>query len=223
MIEIQATLRRGDFELSVDARLEAPVNVIIGPSGSGKTTLLDAIAGVLRPLRGRITLAEQVVSDGHTWIPPRRRGVGYAFQEDRLFPHLDIQRNLAFGARHLTTARRRDAVRMVAERLDIASLLARRPGALSGGQRRRVAIGRALLAATSVVILDEPLAGLDEALRRTVASAAMDIARQASLPMIIVTHHHDAIAGTPTNLSLDDGLLRVSQSDSSRAPDVRAT
>jgi molybdate transport system ATP-binding protein len=214
MIEVKATLRRENFELSIDARFEGPVNVIIGSSGSGKTTLLDAIAGVIRPVRGRISLGEHVVSDENVWVPPERRGVGYTFQEDRLFPHLDIERNLAFGARHPSADQKRAAVRTVAERLDIASLLKRRPRALSGGQRRRVAIGRALLAATSVVILDEPLAGLDDGLRRDVAKAAIDIAGRAGLPMILVTHHLDAIEGPHKVFTLSDGALRTPQSDS---------
>jgi molybdate transport system ATP-binding protein len=206
-----AGLRRplADFELAVDAALERPATVLFGPSGAGKTALLELIAGLERPSAGRIVLDGRALFDAGRGIdlPARARGVGYVPQDGALFPHLSVAANLeyALAARRLTD---RATLERAIAALELASLLERSPRTLSGGERRRVALGRALVAAPALLLLDEPLAGLD---RRRAERALADIRRvhaELGVPLLYVTHQRaEALAIGDEALVLDQGRI----------------
>lgn len=176
------------------ARLPAEgVTVLTGPSGAGKTTLLRAIAGLI-PSEGEVRAGETRL-DRH---PVHRRGIGYVFQEQRLFPHLDVAGNIAFGAR-----RRGGDPGPVIEALGLSDLLDRRPATLSGGEARRVALARALAARPALILLDEPLAGLDDARKAELLPWLYRGLAHGGVPSIYVTHASSEL------LTLADRVLRV--------------
>ena len=175
------------FALELALAVGAEPLALVGPSGAGKTTLLHAIAGLVRPERGRIEA-------GETWfdsargidLPPERRSVGLVFQDYALFPHLSVEENVRFGAR--------GPVARTLERLGIDALAKVRPGELSGGERQRVALARALAREPRVLLLDEPLAALDAATRIGVRSYLRTLLRDIGLPTLLVTHDYaDAV------------------------------
>jgi molybdate transport system ATP-binding protein len=181
--------RQGTFRLV--AAFEAPggVTALFGPSGSGKTTLVNIIGGLVRPQAGRVELAGEVLVDTATgrFVPPHRRRVGYVFQESRLFPHLSVRSNLLFGRR---LVRAKDGIGFddVVGLLGIEPLLGRRPNGLSGGERQRVAIGRALLARPRLLLMDEPLAALDEARKAEILPFLERLRDAARVPIVYVSH-----------------------------------
>jgi len=187
MIEVQAKLTRGAFRLEIDVRVANGVTVLFGRSGSGKTTVADLIAGLIRPDEGRVTLNGETLSDTSAGrdVPAWRRRVGYVFQGARLFPHLNLHDNLLYGARRrgLRTAPLDEVVGL----LGLEGRLQERPHVLSGGEAQRVAIGRALLSAPDLLILDEPLSGLDGARRAEIIPYLDRLAR--SGPMILYITH----------------------------------
>ncbi|HUJ88196.1 MAG TPA: ATP-binding cassette domain-containing protein, partial [Burkholderiales bacterium] len=157
MLRVSAALRLGAFQLDAQFEAEGGVTALFGRSGSGKTSLVNIIAGLLRPERGRIELDGQTLFDSEHGIdvPAERRRIGYVFQEGRLFPHLTVRQNLLFGRWFNRAAGPRIEFEQVVQLLGIDHLLARRPGALSGGEKQRVAIGRALLAGPRLLLMDE--------------------------------------------------------------------
>ncbi|MBN8838755.1 MAG: ATP-binding cassette domain-containing protein [Sphingomonadales bacterium] len=182
--DVDVTLRRGDAVVGTAFVAEEQAVALVGPSGVGKTSVLDMIAGLLRPDRGHVRVGGRILVDraAREEVPAHHRRVGYVFQDARLFPHLNVRRNLLYGAK--------DAARLeaIAASLDIADLLDRWPRALSGGEARRVAIGRALLSDPEFLLLDEPLSSLD-ALRREEAMRLIERVRDESgLPLLLVTH-----------------------------------
>lgn len=182
--DVDVTLRRGDAVVGTAFVAEEQAVALVGPSGVGKTSVLDMIAGLLRPDRGHVRVGGRTLVDraAREEVPAHHRRVGYVFQDARLFPHLNVRRNLLYGAK--------DAARLeaIAASLDIADLLDRWPRALSGGEARRVAIGRALLSDPEFLLLDEPLSSLD-ALRREEAMRLIERVRDESgLPLLLVTH-----------------------------------
>ena len=168
---------------------------LFGPSGSGKTTLVNMLAGLVRPDRGRIVLGDEVFfdSDAKIDVPVHRRRIGYVFQEGRLFPHLSVRQNLVFGRWMRGLARDKTHEEQVIDLLGIGQLLTRRPGTLSGGEKQRVAIGRALLAKPRLLLLDEPLASLDEA-RKSEILPYLERLKAEGVPMIYVSHHGAEVA-----------------------------
>lgn len=181
------TLRRGGFRLAADLAL-APGGLValIGPSGGGKSTLIEAVAGFERPEAGRIRVAGQDVTD----LPPAARPVTILFQDHNLFPHLDAFENVALGLRPDLRLRPEDraAVRAALASVGLAELGRRRPAALSGGQRSRVALARVLLRRRPLLLLDEPFAALGPALRREMLDLVARIAGEAGMTVLMATH-----------------------------------
>ena len=164
-IEVAVRHRLGTFRVDAAFSAGAGLTALFGRSGAGKTTLVNAVAGLLRPERGRVAVEGQVLLDtaAGRFVPPHRRRIGYVFQEGRLFPHLNVRQNLGFGRWFTGRRHRFGSFADTVELLGIGHLLERRPGGLSGGEKQRVAIGRALLASPRLLLMDEPLASLDEA------------------------------------------------------------
>jgi molybdate transport system ATP-binding protein len=189
-VDARVALRRGAFAL--DAAILAPagaVTAVVGRSGAGKTTLLRCLAGLERSPSGRVTVGGESWQDeacGH-FVPPHRRALGYVFQEGALFDHLTVRRNLEYGLRRAPAGERRTGTDEVVAALGLEPLLQRRPAGLSGGERRRVALGRALLTQPRLLLLDEPLAGLDAASKAELLPALERVAA-AGPPVVYVSH-----------------------------------
>lgn len=212
-IHCQITHRAGAFELDLEAEAEGPVTALWGPSGAGKTTLTRAMAGLLRPQKARITLGDRVLVDtkAQVFIPPHKRGIGYIFQDVRLFPHLDVRGNLCFGMAR--GQERGTHFNRVVEILGLGELLDRRPFALSGGERQRVGIGRALLCAPELLIADEPLSALDAKRRREILAYFQMVIAEFKVPMIYVSHSLMELGWLAQDVwALDQGKL-VAQGD----------
>jgi molybdate transport system ATP-binding protein len=160
VISVAARHALGDFSLDVTFESDARVIALFGPSGSGKSTLLNVIAGLIRPQAGMVRVEARVLTDTETgtFVPPHRRRIGYVFQDTRLFPHLSVRRNLAYGRWFTPGTERYAHPDEIVALLGLRSLLDRRPPTLSGGEKQRVAIGRALLASPRLLLMDEPLA-----------------------------------------------------------------
>ncbi|MQP66873.1 ATP-binding cassette domain-containing protein [Niveispirillum sp. SYP-B3756] len=211
MLDLDLTYRRGDFTLAARFAAGPGLTAITGPSGAGKTTLLNLIAGLLRPHSGDIRLDGTALTD----LPPHRRRIGYVFQEARLFPHLSVRQNLRYGrlfTHHPAPAPAPATLADITDLLDIGPLLDRRPRDLSGGEKQRVAIGRALLAAPRLILLDEPLAALDAARKAELLPYLARLHDQTRLPMLYVTHHPGELRG------LAGGWLRVEGGMATPAP-----
>ena len=169
------------FTLDVSVEMNARTTALYGPSGAGKTSLLEVIAGLREPERGDVQIHGTLVND----VPPRKRRVGYVPQDDALFPHLSVRHNVTYGGAI------DDAVIGV---LEIAHLLDRDVKRLSGGERKRVALARALLSNPAVLLLDEPLSGVDAELRARVLEYLVRVRDEFPIPMIYVTHDRDEAA-----------------------------
>ncbi len=194
-IEVEAYLPRDGFTLDVAFRTQARVAGLFGPSGSGKTTLLHVIAGLVQPQRGRVAIDGRVLLDtaARVRLPVHRRRVGYVFQDSRLFPHLSVRRNLLYGRWFAPRATRYGTLDEIVALLGIGHLLERRPGTLSGGERQRVAIGRALLASPRLLLMDEPLASLDEARKAEILPYLERLRDETATPIVYVSHSRDEV------------------------------
>jgi molybdate transport system ATP-binding protein len=189
-LEVDVTHRLGQFALEARFVSEGRLTAFFGRSGSGKTSLVNIIAGVVRPDRGRIVLdgATLVDTDRGIFVPKYKRRVGYVFQEGRLFPHLTVRQNLLFGRWFTPKRERHVSLEQVLELLGIGHLLERRSGALSGGEKQRVAIGRALLTSPRLLLLDEPLASLDDSRKDEILPFIERLRDEAQVPIVYVSH-----------------------------------
>jgi molybdate transport system ATP-binding protein len=207
MIELDLALQRGEFSLSLALESRARALALFGPSGCGKTSTLLAIAGLLRPQRGRIAFDGHVLFDSAAGadLPPARRGLGVVFQDARLFPHRSVRDNLRYGMPRGAPSRVFDDV---VQLLELSTLLKRRPGQLSGGQIRRVAIGRALLRQPRALLLDEPLANLHREARVEVLEHLRGLKRGFALTTILVSHQPDEVVALADDVArIEDGRL----------------
>jgi molybdate transport system ATP-binding protein len=193
-VRAEATLGRFNLDAAFDCPA-AGVIALFGPSGSGKTSLVEMLAGLSRPRHGRISVGDAVLFDSAQGIdlPPERRGLGYVFQDARLFPHLSVRRNLGYGMGRLPKTQRAAAFDRVVGLLGIEGVLDRLPHRLSGGEKQRVAIGRALLAAPRLLLMDEPLSSLDQARKDEILPFIARLRAELSLPIVYVTHSMEEI------------------------------
>lgn len=189
-LSVDITHRFGSFRLEARFVSEGRLTAFFGRSGAGKTSLVNIIAGVVRPDRGRIVLDDTVLVDTERrmFVPKHRRRVGYVFQEGRLFPHLTVRQNLLFGRWFTATRERHIGLDQVLDLLGIAHLMDRRPAALSGGEKQRVAIGRALLTSPRLLLLDEPLASLDDTRKDEILPFIERLRDEAEVPIVYVSH-----------------------------------
>ena len=188
--ELDLEITRGTRQIAVSFAAPGRVVALFGPSGVGKTSVLAAVAGLLRPNAGRISVAGRVVFDSAAGInlAPEHRACGYVFQDGRLFPHLTVQDNLLYGWRLAPPGRRWMALEEACAFLGIGHLLGRMPRTLSGGEAQRVAIGRALLSGPRFLLMDEPLASLDAARREEILTVIARIRDELELPILYVSH-----------------------------------
>ena len=211
MLEVSLRKRLGAFALDATFASGPGVTALFGRSGAGKTSIVRMIAGLSRPDAGRIAVNGRILFDSSLAIdePARRRQVGIVFQEPLLFPHMSVRRNLLYGAGGSGAAVGGEtALAQVSDLLGIGALLERRPASLSGGEAQRVAIGRALLSAPDVLLMDEPLAHLDGARRAAILPWLDRLSREANLPILYVSHSVEEVARLADQLVvIDEGTV----------------
>ncbi len=211
-IEIRFRIERDDFVLDVDMEIPATgITAVFGPSGCGKTTLLRAIAG-LEPCReGYLRVGEMLWQEGLHFVPPHKRPLGYVFQEASLFAHLNVRRNLEYGVKRVPVSERKVSMKRAIELLGIGSLLDHSADQLSGGERQRVAIARALAVSPGILLMDEPLASLDQARKQEILPYLESLHDELDIPVIYVSHSPDEVARLADHLVLlEDGHVRDS-------------
>ncbi len=210
-MEIAIQHKQGSFRLSVFFQgAESGVTALFGPSGAGKTSVVNMVAGLMRPDAGRIAINGRCLFDSSRGIdlPPEKRRIGYVFQDGRLLPHLSVRANLVYGMRRTPDHQRFVQLEPVVELLGIGHLLKRRPAKLSGGEKQRVAIGRALLTSPALLLMDEPLASLDAVRKDEVLPFIMRLSRKFAIPILYVSHALDEIVALATHLvMLEDGRV----------------
>ena len=214
MTSLKAEIRHTFERLTLDVRLDlgGGLTALLGPSGAGKTSVLNVIAGLLRPDFARVEIDGVTLADPSRglWVPPHRRQIGYVFQESRLFSHLTVRQNLAFGRWFAAQRGRGIGVDEVVDLLGLRGFLHRHPAKLSGGERRRVALGRALLSHPRLLLLDEPLGSLDVARRQEILPYLDRLIAELKLPMIYVTHDWAEIHGRAQQVVyMDHGQSRA--------------
>lgn len=190
MLDIRLMKRLGATEIDCAFVARGPVTALFGPSGAGKTSVLSMIAGLIKPDSGHVRLDGDLLFDtaARIDIAAHRRRIGYVFQDGRLLPHLSVASNLNYGRWMNGLGKNAERMNQVVELLGVGHLLKRRPGGLSGGERQRVAIGRALLSEPRLLLLDEPLASLDQALKAEILPYLLRLKQQAGMPMVYVSH-----------------------------------
>jgi molybdate transport system ATP-binding protein len=199
-------LRFDAFTLEIDAGFGSGWTAIFGPSGAGKTTVLEIVAGLRRPDAGQVTMEGRMLFEARrATVPPQRRQIGYVPQDLALFSHLDVRANLNYSR-----IPDRERFVQVVDKLEIAALLAKYPAQLSGGEKQRVALARALLARPRLLLLDEPLTGLDAPLRDRILPFLQRVRDEFRVPTLYVTHNADeAVALCDQVVVLDSGRIKA--------------
>ena len=217
MLEVDIQHKQGDFTLAARFSAGGGLTALIGPSGSGKTTLANIAAGLIQPQSGRVTFGETVWfdSDRNVFVPAQRRRIGYVFQDGRLFPHLTVRQNLEYAQRIRRLVNDPATEKRLIELLGIGALLDRRPQALSGGEKSRVAIGRALLSDPALLIMDEPLAALDQERKAEILPHLEYIRDETGIPVLYVSHAMEEVARLANKVVAIDGGQSVSEGDPS--------
>jgi molybdate transport system ATP-binding protein len=209
-LDVAISHRLGDFVLEAAFRGEGGLTALFGPSGSGKTTVVNVIAGLVRPDRARVELDGDILVDtgGGRFVSPHRRHLGYVFQEPRLFPHLTVRQNLLYGRWFRRSAERRTSFDQVVDVLGVAPLLHRRPAGLSGGEKQRVALGRAWLSSPRLLLMDEPLSSLDAARKDEILPYIERLRDESRIPIVYVSHAVAEVARLATQVVLmEDGRV----------------
>jgi len=195
MLDVDIAGKRGDFDYAVRFQSTHKVTALFGASGAGKSTVLDALAGNVRPDNGRIGLGSALFFDSVTrkYMPVRRRRVGQIFQDPRLFPHLSVKRNLTYARWAGWRSKKSASFNDVVDLLGLGDLLKRMPRSLSGGEKQRVAIGRALLSDPRILLMDEPLSGLDYKRKSEIMPYLEHLAHESGVPIVYVSHDLDEV------------------------------
>lgn len=202
MLSVDVHHRLGAFELEAAFESGGRLTALFGPSGSGKTSLVNLIGGLMRPDAGSIVAGGRVLVDtkARVFLPKHRRRIGYVFQDARLFPHMTVHQNLLYG-RFFTPPKDRYAdMDGIVEMLGIGHLLDRRPALLSGGEKQRVAIGRALVASPQLILMDEPLASLDDARKAEILPYIERLRDETAIPIVYVSHSVAEVARLATDI-----------------------
>lgn len=194
-LSLNVRQQRKDFLLDVAFEAGSGITALVGPSGSGKTTILNIIAGTLRPDAGRVVVSGRVLTDvaQRIFVPCHRRRVGFVFQDAQLFPHLTVEQNIKFGRWFRSAQADGPAVDVVTRELGIGGLLNRRPATLSGGEKQRVALARALLSSPQILLMDEPLSGVDDARRNEIMGLIEHVRDEFRVPIVYVTHSRNEV------------------------------
>lgn len=194
-LDIALTTKLGAFAIDIAFSTKGRVTALFGPSGAGKSSVISAIAGLMRPQRARIAVDSRVLTETpNIFVPPEDRQLAVVFQDARLFPHMTVEGNLRFGWRRAAEKLSEPAIAQIVDLLGLSLLLQRHPKDLSGGEKSRVALGRALMASPRLLLLDEPLAALDAARRNEILPYLERLARDTALPMLYVSHQVDEVA-----------------------------
>ncbi|ACI57142.1 molybdate ABC transporter, ATPase subunit [Rhizobium leguminosarum bv. trifolii WSM2304] len=209
---VEAKQKLGGFLLDAAFTSERGVTALFGRSGSGKTSMIRIIAGLARPDEGRVVLDGEILTETKTgtFVPKHRRRFGYVFQEARLFPHLSVRANLSYGRWFAAKSLRGENFDRIVDLLGVEPLLERSPARLSGGEKQRVAIGRALLSAPRLLLMDEPLAALDEARKAEILPYLERLRDQTEIPIIYVSHSIAEVARLANQVVvLSDGKVEA--------------
>ena len=202
MLRIDVFKQLGEFSIQAEFASDGRVTGLFGASGAGKTSLINMIAGLMLPDRGTIVIDDETLDDAAAGmhVAAHRRRIGYVFQDARLFPHLNVAQNLDYGRRMNHLADDQRSRERLTDMLDIGGLLDRRPGQISGGERQRVALGRALLAQPRLLLLDEPLGSLDEERKAEILPYLVRLRDEANVPMVYVSHDADEMRQLATQV-----------------------
>lgn len=207
-LEVAIDHLQGKFALNAAFQSSGRLTALFGPSGSGKTTLINLIGGLMRPEKGRIAIDGRILVDtnANVFLPKHKRRIGYVFQDARLFPHMTVSQNLRYGRWFTPSGERYASFEQVIELLGIGHLLERRPSHLSGGEKQRVAIGRALVASPKLILMDEPLAALDDARKAEIMPYIERLRDETRIPVVYVSHSIAEVSRLATDIVvLSDG------------------
>jgi len=213
MLQVSIRHKMGDFTLKVDLAAQSGITALFGRSGCGKSTLINSLAGLNTPEHGVIRIDDMVLFDAERGVnlPPEQRGVGYVFQDSRLFPHMTVEKNLRYGMARATTVKSLPEFGEIIKILELSGFLDRRPDSLSGGEKQRVAIGRALLTNPNLLLMDEPLASLDASHKSEILPFIERLRDEVGIPIVYVSHALDEVIRLADTIAvMSDGEIVTS-------------